>query len=247
MPLIKSSSKKAFQKNVETEMDANPGKENKAKNLAIAYSVQRKNKKKMAIGGAVEGPTHTKPFDRDPGTPAPKGHDKALSASEFMSGSMKSAPGSTPSGPMVTISKAEYDALRSGGAYAEGGNVDLEQSMMHGCQMDNRYGDYDDEDPRATSIADAILEKRQKMAEGGILGLDQDHDILEENSEEEPNHEDQESYDALRKENYSEHSALAATDQPEDSNTKGDSEEDESENKHDMISSIRSKMKSKRR
>lgn len=56
MPLLKSSSKKAFQKNVETEMEANPGKENRAQNLAIAYSVKRQasKKKKMAHGGKVD-------------------------------------------------------------------------------------------------------------------------------------------------------------------------------------------------
>lgn len=55
MPLIQSPSKKAFQKNVETEMNANPGKSNRAQNLAIAYSTMRKNKgKKMAMGGEME-------------------------------------------------------------------------------------------------------------------------------------------------------------------------------------------------
>ena len=54
MPLIQSGSKKAFKKNVETEMDANPGKDNRAQNLAIAYSVKRKNRKKMAEGGSIE-------------------------------------------------------------------------------------------------------------------------------------------------------------------------------------------------
>jgi hypothetical protein len=54
MPLIQSKSKKAFEKNVKTEMDANPGKENRAQNLAIAYSIKRKNSKKMAHGGKVD-------------------------------------------------------------------------------------------------------------------------------------------------------------------------------------------------
>lgn len=55
MPLIKSSSKKAFQKNVETEMAANPEKSKRSQNLAIAYSIQRKNKgKKYAKGGMID-------------------------------------------------------------------------------------------------------------------------------------------------------------------------------------------------
>lgn len=43
MPLKKSTSKKAFQENLKTEMKA--GK-SKSQSLAIAYSVQRKAKKK---------------------------------------------------------------------------------------------------------------------------------------------------------------------------------------------------------
>lgn len=50
MPLIQGKSPKAFQKNVETEMRAHPGRQ--AQNLAIAYAVKRRNMK--AKGGAVE-------------------------------------------------------------------------------------------------------------------------------------------------------------------------------------------------
>lgn len=51
MPLIQSKSKKAMSENIEKEMDA--GKPQK-QSIAIAYNVQRKNKKKMADGGNVE-------------------------------------------------------------------------------------------------------------------------------------------------------------------------------------------------
>ncbi len=54
MPLIKSGSKKAFQKNVKAEMEAHPGADHRAQNLAIAYSIKRKNRKKMADGGKVQ-------------------------------------------------------------------------------------------------------------------------------------------------------------------------------------------------
>lgn len=50
-PLIQSPTKKAFDKNVRTEMDANPNKKDRAQNLAIAYSIQRKNRK--ARGGMI--------------------------------------------------------------------------------------------------------------------------------------------------------------------------------------------------
>lgn len=50
MPLINSGSKKAFKQNIETEMKAHP--DERDKNLAIAYNIKRKNKrKKMAEGG----------------------------------------------------------------------------------------------------------------------------------------------------------------------------------------------------
>jgi hypothetical protein len=59
MPLVNSGSKKALQKNIEIEIAANPGKENMKKNMAIAYSIQRKNKaKKMARGGEVAEPAN---------------------------------------------------------------------------------------------------------------------------------------------------------------------------------------------
>jgi len=51
MPLIKSKSKKAVSKNIETEMDAGKPKD---QSIAIALNVQRKAKaKKMASGGMV--------------------------------------------------------------------------------------------------------------------------------------------------------------------------------------------------
>lgn len=57
MPLIKSGSKKAFKHNVEVEMAAHPDK--KAQDLAIAYSVKRKN---MAKGGQVTAKTESRPM-----------------------------------------------------------------------------------------------------------------------------------------------------------------------------------------
>lgn len=55
MPLIKRPSKKAFEHNVKVELEAHPGKANRAQNLAIAYSVKRQAaKKKMALGGSAD-------------------------------------------------------------------------------------------------------------------------------------------------------------------------------------------------
>jgi hypothetical protein len=67
MPLFQSSSKKALKKNIETEMDANPSPEKHKQNLAIAFSVQRKNKgkKKMAKGGEVSAGDEKRPMPDD--------------------------------------------------------------------------------------------------------------------------------------------------------------------------------------
>lgn len=51
MPLIQSSKKKALQENIKTEIKANPSESKRKQDLAIAYSVQRRNKK--AKGGLV--------------------------------------------------------------------------------------------------------------------------------------------------------------------------------------------------
>lgn len=120
--------------------------------------------------------------------------------------------------------------------FADGGMIDDEMDMEH-----------DD------SIAAAIMAKRQKYAEGGeilshdsIYSDDSDQVDLSRNADEDANEEDQLSFNALRKENYSETPGLNQLDQPEDSNLMGDSREDDESDPHDMVSSIRSKMNAKR-
>lgn len=73
-------------------------------------------------------------------------------------------------------------------------------------------------------------------AEGGTVDL-------EANSEESPNNEDQMSFEANGKEQYD---LDQLSDQPEDSNEKGDGPEHESENAYDMIGDIRKKMRARR-
>lgn len=125
------------------------------------------------------------------------------------------------------------------GHFADGGMVDNEEELEH-----------------AASIAAAIMMKmRKKMAEGGPINgedsiyahPDEDQADLSRNAEEDANMEDQSSFDALRKENYSESEGLEALDQPHDSNLHGDPHEDDEENIHDgdIVSAIRSKMKRK--
>ena len=124
--------------------------------------------------------------------------------------------------------------------YADGGMINNEEEIEH-----------------AASIAAAIMSKmrRERMAEGGEVNgkdsiyahPDEDQADLSRNAEEDANMEDQSSYDALRKENYSESEGLEALDQPHDSNLHGDPREDDEENIHDgdIVSAIRRKMKIK--
>jgi hypothetical protein len=92
-----------------------------------------------------------------------------------------------------------------------------------------------------------ISERRGKiLSHGSMDSDDSDQADLRRNAEEDANEEDQQSFHALEKENYSESEGLDDLDSPMDSAQHGDDEEEDSENKHDMISSIRRKMKSKR-
>lgn len=151
-----------------------------------------------------------------------------------------------------------YESYRKAGmtppeeGYARGGKVSPED---------------EEQEEHHNSVAAAIMakEKRQShldsdsdiddmvmMADGGILSHgSMDSDLsdqadLSRNADEDANEEDQASFDALRKENYSESEGLEELDNPMDSAQTGDDEEADSENEHDMVSSIRRKMNSKR-
>lgn len=124
---------------------------------------------------------------------------------------------------------------------AKGGPVSAktEDRPMPGEQHEDstRAPSFKDADEHYASIADAILAKSRKakmMAEGGQVDLS-------ENAEEMPNNEDDLSFEALKKENYSESEGLDALDSPKDSNEKGRAMED----KHDesIVDAIRRKSK----
>lgn len=123
--------------------------------------------------------------------------------------------------------KDEYMASR----FADGGEVQ-EEEIEH-----------------AASIAAAIMARRKFARGGAILSedsmetSDDDQADLSRNAEEDANMEDKASFDALRKENYSESPALRQANNPKDAAMHGDEEEMESHDKHDMVSSIRRKMK----
>jgi hypothetical protein len=138
--------------------------------------------------------------------------------------------------------------------YADGGMVDNEEEIEH-----------------AASIAAAIMMKMRMDREDGMSGSkdmdsaenyadggyingedsiysdDSDQADLSRNAEEDKNMEDQSSFDALRKENYSESEGLAKLDSPRDSAQHGDPREDQEENVDDasIVDAIRRKMRIK--
>jgi len=122
MPLIKSKSKKAFSKNVETEMDS--GKPQN-QSLAIAYSVKRKAKKK-ASGGTVNSGSSTMNY-ADGGD---VDHVKELDETkqklfDHLQNSRFSKPDSAEKKADITrlkAKKAMHEAALSS-KYAEGGEI----------------------------------------------------------------------------------------------------------------------------
>lgn len=150
-------------------------------------------------------------------------------------------------------------------AYAEGGHVEdsmdqpsdeeLEEhhssiaaAIMAKKDREMRMGsDSDIDDVVRMALGGEILEDDQApTSHDSIYSDDSDQADLSRNADEDANEEDQLSFNALRKENYSESEGLQQLDSPDDSNLHGDNEESESENKHDKISAMRSRM-SKRR
>lgn len=293
MPLIKSSSKKAFQKNVKTEMEANPGKESRAQNLAIAYAIKRRASHKMAKGGKLDTnarehiaehnfalpdrryPIHDISHARNALSRVSQ-HGTPEEQHEVREKVHKKYPSLAAEKPMARGGMAEDHCMACGGPckYAMGGAVeddidvnsgaedDSEPSMPMAKEDDERPSDDEimsdhfakggkvhkdqDDEHRASSIADAIMEKRHRMAEGGMADDDDDMVDLEENSEEEGSTPyDHMNAEAGDKEQYDD-SQLES--QPSDSNEKGDSEESDEEDENDgsMVSAIRRKMRSMR-
>lgn len=112
--------------------------------------------------------------------------------------------------------------------------------------------------PRSGADSDSDIDHEMMMAHGGEINSHDDADDihsassidsthssqadLSRNADEDANEEDQLSYNALRKENYSETPGLDALDSPMDSNRHGDEREIGSHDSHDMVESIRRKM-----
>lgn len=136
-------------------------------------------------------------------------------------------------------------------------------SKSGGMSQPQEEADMEHEDSIAASImskkehqarlnSDSDEDEMVMMADGGILSHDSiysddsDQVDLSRNADEDANEEDQLSFNSLRKENYSESEGLRQMGSPRDSNLKGDDEESDSENKHDRVSRIMSKMNVRR-
>ena len=167
--------------------------------------------------------------------------------------------GQDRSGPAVPDMEDEHSNDRK--PYADGGEIgrsaDDSEDQPH----------HEEEEEHHNSIAAAIMARRERlhaeidsgahdmdsavrMADGGILSHDSiysdDSDVadLSRNHDEDANEEDQLSFNALRKENYND--SNLDVDGNIDAGQHGDEEEADSENKHDMVSAIRRKMRMKR-
>lgn len=117
--------------------------------------------------------------------------------------------------------------------YAEGGMAEEEgehHDSIASAIMANRARMHAEIDSGARDLDEAV-----RMAEGGHVDID-------DNNSEQPNEYPPMNGDAL---DHNMNDDFSDMEQPSDSNILGDNSEDESENKHDMVNSIRRKMKSK--
>lgn len=239
MSIIKKSKKP-----VDIKMDMD-GADSPKKDLSIAFGIQQKSKKKkmMADGGPVSAKSESRPSTQE------MDNDKKMASDSKRIGA-QGTDFVDESRPSIDFkpTKEELEMLRTRRIkMAEGGWVDgydrsaddqdmeRDMDMVDGLTSHKQEISANDEDERPASIVSAIMSRR-KFADGGMVDLN-------ENAKEDKNNEDDDSYEALRKENYSEESGLNELDEPSDSNEHGDDLEDE--DSHDMVSSIRSKMKKK--
>jgi len=126
----------------------------------------------------------------------------------------------------INAHHAEDDA---DAVFAEGGRVE----EMEESDADNGGDPYD------KSVVDAIRKRKKMMAEGGEV-RDDEADVSR-NADEDFNFEDQNSFAALRKENYSEIPGLEQLDQPMDSNMTMPSHEEMDVHDRSIVDAIRRK------
>lgn len=186
MPLIEGKSKKTLQKNIKTEIEA--GRDPKQA-VAIAYSVKRRN---MAHGGGLYANIHAKRQRIEAGSgermrkPGSEGAPTAQAFKQAEKTAM--AEGGEVKGHKCE--KCGHDMAMGGNiGYAEGGEVNETLNPHHQPPMDPR-NKRDIAAMRAPginqskvgmlamggSVVDAIMEKRKKMAGGGEVESERDHE-----------------------------------------------------------------------
>ncbi len=187
MPLIKSKSKKAFEHNVKAEMDAHPGKESRAQNLAIAYSVKRKaSKKKMAEGGEVNEDAATEH------RPMPEEHDRDAAEIKHNEGKKALRDSDWTDNPTVkqaqkmSITKMSSPKMVEGNLKVKLRGQEEDLMAMHPASpKEEPERQYDEEEPNRQGISP---HKMKMMAKGGMINEEVSMHDAEEDNEEHPAH-----------------------------------------------------------
>lgn len=211
--------------------------DSKGKSLAMAMSIAKNKRKKMASGGLVSAKTESRPM------PDSRPSDTAMVKPAQM-------PSTTPlSSPKIMGSdtfsvRRRDDTAPTRGMQEQPPSIEEDDDYMAPPEdesMADQFADggmIDDEmsEEKHSSIAAAIMARR-KMADGGMVDI-------EENSEEQSNMYDKLNGNAALKENYDDD--LTDVSQPMDSNEMGDEREESTSNRRSMVSQIRAKMRSMR-
>lgn len=258
MGIVKSKSKKSDEANM---------KEGKPEgSLGMAYNIQKMNKKKkFAKGGMV--PAGSKE-DGNPGTPAAKPDDKRVPPKEYMSvnATEGSAPARKPDDHRLPMDEYMANHFAMGGSVQD---MDPEQAKHIAKHITDKYGPMmpsgtentnepgvpgmkkDDrrlpeseymaghfaeggEVDKHLSIAESILRKKKYAKGGEVLDLDQEPLV------DSDDHYDQQNVEAAEDPLYD---LDQLSEQPRNSNLKGDKREEDSENTLSMISKIRAKLR----
>ena len=204
MPLSKGKSKKAFSKNVATEMNA--GKPQKQA-LAIAYNTQKHNMKKMSKGGQI-GASDNEMYGSMGQAEAHKacpmcGGGMAMAKGGMVGGDVANSPEEPIGSPVHPDGKMsiEAQALRSGRLQNDvnvAGHTGFpkqlaDEHQMHNPQRDRVSSGSPSEDDAANhaaqgaSLTERLLAKRRGMADGGMVeklqGNDDSSDAFEDRVE----------------------------------------------------------------
>ncbi len=218
--------------------------------LAIAYSVKRRSKK-MAKGGQVTAKDEKRPMPDDTSNSDPHVSAKGQRGPSMVKNDSREQIGPSKSKPSSSI---EVDARKEKMSGIDDARTSEEMRMMRPSSDPMHINSDHDEDiadarlahggeieDHYESIADAILAKKRKakmMAEGGQVDLSR-------NADEDLNFEDQQSFKAGRKENYSESEGLEQLDSPMDSNEHSPEHEEMDIHDKDIVESIRRKKRAK--